>query len=95
MTKRAPSVASNYDPELFIQFLNDFGRQYANSYRSACNAEHRYQTGKLPPHYPVPTTIGYEITDCAIYVSDTRYHMDGMPLFRGYTWQGWTKGWGE
>ena len=48
----------------------------------------RYTVGKAKPNYPVPATIGFQTTQYGTYMFDTRTRCDGMPLFRGYTWNG-------
>jgi hypothetical protein len=55
--------------------------------------EARYAIGYEQPNFPVPAIIGFQHTRYGTYMFDTRMHMDGMPLFRGYTWDKWTECW--
>lgn len=48
-----------------------------------------YEKGYRRPAYPLPSTIGYVPSKYGIYQIDTRRRIDGMPLFRGYTWNSW------
>lgn len=70
-----------------MAILLDYPNQVAvkNWYTSQDNLKAwMYAKGMYKPNYPMPTVIGFQHTKMGTYMFDTRYRIDGMPLFRGY-----------